>query len=261
MPYLLDVSHLMRAARRCMRRAGAPGSDGVSWATYRNGLRGRLAELSERIRCGDWHPAPIRPVEIVSYTGKVFTAAIPTVEDRIVHRAMSTALDPILDQVLADWVSAYRPGRNRITAQRHADAHRRAGNRWAADVDVAGASTGGRVDQLVDWLAEHVTDGSFLSLFGRALSGLPSPLVPGTGLWPAVFHLRLAQVDRQLDELRIVRFADNYLALAPDADAAESAYDRIAVALRSIDLSPHPRKSAIRPPQLTNPEDLFLIDG
>lgn len=262
MPYLVDTRHLKTAARLCMRRASAPGADGLSWAGYRRGLSDRLAALAEQLHSGEWAPGPLREVPITSFTGKVFTAAIPTVQDRIVHRAMRLALDPVLDQcVLRDWVSAYRPGRNRITALRQADTHIRAGRGWLADIDVAGASAGGSADQFVDWLAEYVTDGTFLARFRRALLGLPSPLVPGSGLWPVLFHLRLSQVDAVLDGRPLVRFADNYIAFTLSAAEATAAFDAITAALALVGLQPNAKKSSIRPPHLANSEDLFLIDG
>lgn len=262
MPYLADPAHLVVAARSCMRRASSPGADGVSWGAYRQDLRERLAQLGQRLRREMWEPGPVREIAITAYTGKVFAAVVPTVEDRIVHRAMRTALEPILEaRVLADWVSGFRPARNRITALRQADAHVAAGRGWVADVDVAGASEGGTVDELVAWLADYVTDGSFLAVFHRALTGLPTPLVPGSGLWPVLFHLRLSRVDVRLAGLAVVRFADNYAAFAPDAGAAELAYGRVIEALATVGLSPNHRKSRLRPPHLASPEDLFLIDG
>lgn len=262
MPYLIEVPHLVAAARSCMRRAGAPGADGLSWAGYRNGMRDRLTELAAQLRAGTWAPAPVREVAITSYTGKVFPTVIPTVEDRIVHRAMRRALDPILEKlVLQEWVSAYRPHRNRITALRHAEQHLCTGRRWVADVDVAGASTGGTVQQFADWLAEHVTDGAFLAVFRRALDGLPSPLVPGSGLWPVLFHLRMSQVDAELGGRAVVRFADNYLLFSTTQAEAAEAYQALTAALGVVGLRPHPGKSRIRPPYQANTEDLFLIDG
>jgi RNA-directed DNA polymerase len=262
MPHLLDVTHLVTAARACMRRSSGPGLDGVTWADYREGLRHRLAALAGRLGDGTWSPSPLREVEITSYTGKVFTAVIPTVEDRIVHRAMRHALDPILDRrVLREWVSAYRPGRNRITALRQADAYVTSGQCWLADIDVAGASAGGTTEQFVEWLAAYVTDGSFLAMFRRAVAGLPSPLAPGSGLWPVLFHLRLSQVDAILDGRAVVRFADNYIAFTGSQDEAVRAYDAITSALSVVGLHPNARKSSIRPPHHANTEDLFLIDG
>ncbi|MGH3834058.1 MAG: reverse transcriptase domain-containing protein [Pseudonocardiaceae bacterium] len=262
MPYLVDPVHLVAAARSCMRRASAPGADGMTWGAYRQGLRNRLAQLGQRLRIGVWEPGPLRDVAITAYTGKVFTAVVPTVEDRIVHRAIRAAVEPILEaRALADWVSGFRPARNRITALRQADAHVAAGHGWVADVDVGGASEGGTVEELVGWLAEYVTDGSFLAVFRRALAGLPTPLVPGSGLWPVLFHLRLSRVDAHLGGLAVVRFADNYAVFAPDASAAEVAYGRITQALATLGLRPNQRKSGLRPPHLASPEDLFLIDG
>lgn len=262
MPYLVDEPHLVAAARSCMRRASSPGADGVTWAEYRQGLRDRLTDLATRLRTGVWAPGPLREVAITAYTGKVFAAVVPTVEDRIVHRAMRAALEPVMERcVLADWVSGFRTARNRVTALRQADAHVLSGLAWVADVDVAGASAGGTVDQLVTWLAEYVRDGSFLDMFRRAMAGLPTPLVPGSGLWPVLFHLRLARVDAALDGLAVVRFADNYAAFAADRATAERAYGRIAAALATVGLHPSARKSGLRPPHLANPEDLFLIDG
>jgi hypothetical protein len=245
-----------------MRRASAPGADGMTWGAYRQGLRNRLALLGQRLRMGGWEPGPLREVAITAYTGKVFAAVMPTVEDRIVHRAMRTAVEPILEaRALADWVSGFRPARNRITALRQADTHVAAGRVWVADVDVAGVSQGTTVEELVTWLAEYVTDGSFLAVFRRALTALPTPLVPGSGLWPILFHLRLSRVDAQLAGLSVVRFADNYAAFAPDLAAAELAYGRVTQALATVGLSPNQRKSRLRAPHLASPEDLFLIDG
>ncbi|WP_433530294.1 reverse transcriptase domain-containing protein [Micromonospora sp. CA-263727] len=262
MPYLVDLPHLVAAARLCMRRAAAPGADGLTWASYRNGLRARLGELSDRLQTGTWEPAPLRHVEITSYSGKVFPAVIPTVEDRIVHRAMRRAVEPIIEHhVLADWVSAYRPRRNRITALRQAEQHLAAGRQWVADVDVAGASAGGSTEQFVNWLAAHVADGSFLRLFHRAVEALPTPLIPGSGLWPVLFHLRMSQVDTLLTGWPVVRFADNYLIFTTDEASAVTAFETLTAALAGVQLRPHPRKSRVRPPHQTNTEDLFLIDG
>lgn len=261
MPYLLEEKHLVAAARACMRRAAAPGADGITWKLYRQGLRPRLADLAGRLADGSWTPGPTLHVTLTTFAGKEFAAVVPTVEDRIVHRALRGALDPVLDRALADWASAYRPGRNRVTAVRQAAAHVAAGFGWVADVDVADSSAGGDTEEFVDRLAELVADGPFLAVFRAAIDGLPSPLVPGSGLWPVLFHLRMNQVDQRLADLRVVRFADNYAAFAADRAGATSAFERVRSALAAAGLRPNPRKSTVRPPHRANPEDLFLLDG
>lgn len=260
MPLLFGPAQLYRAARACMRRSSAPGADGVTWAGYRRGLKTNLADLGEALRTGVWQPGPLREVVVATYTGKQFPISIPTVADRIVHRAMRAAIEPILEAaVFADWVAGYRPGRNRIDAVRAAAEHVSSGLRAVADIDVERASAGSTAAEVTEWLAEHVSDGVFLAAFRTALAGLPEPLAPGSGLAPLLINLRLSRVDRHLGGLQVVRFADNYCAFAASTDAAGLAFARITGALEDEGLRPNPFKSRVRP--AANPEDLFLIAG
>lgn len=243
-----------------MRRASAPGADGLTWAGYRHGLRDRIAALSAALREETWRPGPLRVVQLTSYTGKSFPAVIPTVEDRIVHRALRAAAEPVLEQrALAGWVSGYRPGRNRITAVRAAAAHVEQGRTVIADIDVERVTAGSCATEVTSWLAAHVTDGTFLRAFAAALAPLPEPLIPGTGLCPLLINLRLSRVDARLGHLALVRFADNYCAFEPAAGPARAAFAAITGALAAEGLAPNRRKSRVR--EHANPEDLFLIDG
>ncbi|MCX4688900.1 reverse transcriptase/maturase family protein [Kitasatospora purpeofusca] len=260
MPFLVDPRHLKAAARACMRRAGAPGADGMSWAEFRQGMDGRLEALAEQLRTGSWAPGPLREVGITAYTGKEFHSVIPTVGDRIVQRAMRGAIEPVLERrAFADWVSGYRAGRNRITALRDSDRHLREGYRWVADVDVRRVSEGSNATEATDWLAEHVADGSFLRLFERVLESLPYPLVPGTALAPLLINLRLSRADARLTEYRAVRFADNYCVFCDGAEQAGEAIETVTRALARCGLRPNLTKSKVWAG--VNAEDLFLIAG
>ncbi len=260
MPLLYGERQLRRAARNCMRRGSARGADGVSWADYRQGLPARIAALSASLREGTWQPGPLRTVQITTYAGKTFPAVIPTTEDRIVQRAMRAAVEPILeDRAFPGWVSGYRPGRNRITALRAAMAHLDAGCTFAADIDVEQVTAGPSAQEVIGWLAAYVADGTFLSRVRTALSALPEPLMPGTGLSPILLNLRLSRVDARLRGLAVVRFADNYCAFAASETEAHAAFAVIGDALAAEGMRPHPGKSRIR--AAANAEDLFLIAG
>jgi RNA-directed DNA polymerase len=260
MPLLSGEPHLRRAARECMRRCSAPGADGVSWAQYRQGLPSRIAALSAALRDGTWRPGPLRMVEITTYAGKRFSAVIPTAADRIVHRAMRAAIEPVLEErAFADWVSGYRPGRNRITALRAAMGHLQAGRVAVADVDVEQVASGSTSSEVTGWLAAYIPDGTFLARFRTALTGLPEPLAPGTGLSPLLLNLRLSRADARLAGLAVVRFADNYCVFTASEGEAQAAFGVIGDALAAEGLRPHPLKSRIR--AAANAEDLFLIAG
>jgi hypothetical protein len=260
MPLLYGEGQLRRAARACMRRGSARGADGVTWADYRQELPARIAALSVSLREGTWRPGPLRTVQITTYAGKTFPAVIPTTEDRIVHRAMRGAIEPILEtRAFPGWVSGYRPGRSRITALRAAAAHLSAGRTVVADIDVEQVTAGVSVPEVVGWLAAYVADGTFLDRVTTALSALPEPLIPGTGVSPILLNLRLSRADARLGGLAVVRFADNYCAFAASDARARAAFGMITAALAAERLRPHPGKSRIR--AAANAEDLFLIAG
>ncbi|WP_206185113.1 reverse transcriptase domain-containing protein [Thermoactinospora rubra] len=232
----------------------------MTWADYRRAAAVRIPQLAAALREGSWRPGPLRANPFITYSGTPLPCVIPTVEDRLVHRAMRNAIEPILEaRVLADWVSGYRPGRNRLTALRQATTFIQDGYDWVADVDVERVSHGSDPEEATGWLATHVHDGSFLRLFHTALVGLPSPLTPGTGLAPLLINLRLSRADQLLNDLRIVRFADNYCAFTASRTEAEQARNRIREALATIGLTANPAKTRLR--EHACAEDLFLIAG
>ncbi|MFF3665497.1 RNA-directed DNA polymerase [Microtetraspora malaysiensis] len=256
MPLVADPARLKRAARDMMRRPGAPGSDGVTWALYRDGFNRRIAELAQRLRDGSWQPGPVRLMAIPSWGKKSLPLAIPTVEDRIVHRALRVAAEPVL---IADayppWMFGWRPRGGRVEAVAAATVHLASGRTWVADLDVAAATSGATVDDTMSWLARWIHDGTYLATVRRILAGLPSPLAPGSGLQPMLTNLRLARVDDQLTGLHLVRLTDNYTAFRTNRRAAEQDADRITAALAACGLAPNASKSKVWRP---NPEDLYL---
>jgi RNA-directed DNA polymerase len=255
MPLLVHPRHLTQAARGCMRTTSSPGADGITWHDYRGGLHDRLAHLAARLRDGSWRPGPVRQVSWPS-ADKRLCVAIPTVEDRIVHRAIRRCVEPILEaHAYPDWMFGWRPGQGRIHALTHAQHQGITSPCWVADIDIAHATAGGTVEQTVGWLAQWIHDGSLLTIVRHALEGLPSPLAPGSGLTPLLTNLRLLRIDHTLTEITIVRVTDNYVIFCTGRHEAQRAFDHLAHVLSASGLQPNPAKSKIWRPNL---EDLFL---
>lgn len=258
MPLVTSFRRLRKAARQCMRRASSPGYDTVTWRQYRDDLTGNLMRLSQRLDAGVWQPSPVRTVSCRFITGKELRISIPTVEDRIVHKAICNALVPILEAtVLANWVSGFLRGRSRLTAVRQAMAYMEGGLVYVADVDVADVSGRITAAEVCDLVAACVSDGSLLCLVHRIVDQLPTPMVVGSGLSPLLIHLRLAPIDRALAPLSVVRFADNYAVFCSSLEEAAAAYRVIEQTLAEYGLWPAPAKSSVR--SGVNPEDLFLV--
>jgi len=257
---LLSEQHVRRALRQCGRRASAPGADGMTWGQLRRAAHTVLPQLAAQLADRTWQPGPVRDVQMPTYTGKQMHAFIPPVRDRLVHRALRNAIEPVLEaQAFRDWVSGFRPRRNRITSLRQAGMYHQAGLRWVADLDVASVSEGATLEEVIDWHAEHIHDGTFQACLRTALAAMPSPIAPGSGLAPMLINLRLSQVDKKVSGLRVVRFADNYLAFARTREEAREAFHAISDGLLLLRLRPNETKSRIR--EDGNVEDLFLIGG
>lgn len=255
MPLVTAPTRLKRAARACMRRSAGPGADGITWKQYRHHLDERIAVLSKQLHEGTWWPAPVRVLSMPSW-GKTLTIVIPTVEDRVVHRTVRLALEPVLCRnAYPPWMFGWRPRAGRVQAVAAAYEHLAAGRSWVADLDVAAVTSGADVEQVIGWLARWISDGTFLALVRRILTGLPTPLVPGSGLSPLLTNLRLIGVDEQLDGLPVVRLTDNYTVFCTSRAEAEAAMRRVAQAFTTCGLTPHPAKSKIWRP---NPEDLYI---
>jgi len=260
MPFVTSRRHLVRAARECMRRCSSPGSDRISWMEYRRKFASNIDSLRDRLIRSDWRPHKTREAEVQFITGKLLQLQIPTVEDRIVHRAMRNAWMPILvETVVPPWVAGFIPKRNRLTSVRHAAAHIAQGSVWVANVDVAQVSSNISVDELCDLVGDHISDGSFLRLLRIVLEGLPSPMALGSGLSPSLIHFRLAPVDHTLAAMKIVRFADTYCAFCSTRTEAEDSMRSLIRNLAVRGMIPAERKSWIR--MGMNAEDLFLVDG
>ncbi|MFY1633636.1 RNA-directed DNA polymerase (Reverse transcriptase) [Solwaraspora sp. WMMB335] len=255
MPLVTDPVRLKNCARALMRHRGSPGSDGIRWTQYRRDLDRRIANLATRLSAGTWAPAPARHVVLPSW-GKDIALAIPTVEDRIVHRALREAAELILcADAYPDWMYGWRPRAGRVDALHAAASHLTAGRNWVADLDVAATTRDADLNSLVDGLACWISDGTFLALVRTVLENLPTPLAPGSGLTPMLTNIRLLPVDERLRDLPVIRVTDNYTVFCLDRAHAELHAARVADALSAQGLRPSPTKSHVWQP---NPEDLYL---
>ena len=97
--YLMDLDWLFEAYQQT-RKNGAAGIDGVTAAEYEQDLEGNLQRLVERAKSGSYRAPPVRRVYIPkgTSTDEVRPIGIPTLEDKILQRAVVMLLDPIYEQ-------------------------------------------------------------------------------------------------------------------------------------------------------------------
>ena len=111
--YLIDIEWLTEAYRRT-RKGGAVGVDGVTAEEYEQDLEGNLQSLLDRAKSGTYRAPPVRRVYIPKGTSKTETRpiGIPTLEDKVLQRAVVMLLEPIYEQDFQDCSFGFRPRRS-----------------------------------------------------------------------------------------------------------------------------------------------------
>ncbi len=79
-----NVDHL-RAVFFDMKKTAAAGVDGVTWASYAEGLEDNLQDLSARLARGAYRAKPVRRTYIPKADGRLRPLGIPTLEDKLVQ--------------------------------------------------------------------------------------------------------------------------------------------------------------------------------
>ena len=97
-----------------MNRHGASGVDGESTKQFECELEQRVQAICERLKAGAYRAPPVRRVEIPKGPGKTGTRplGIPTVEDRLLQRAVARIVEAVFEADFCDGSYGFRPGRS-----------------------------------------------------------------------------------------------------------------------------------------------------
>ena len=109
--HMYDVERL-RAAYLATKRDAAAGIDGETWRHYGEDLEANLLDLSGRLKRGAYRAKPVRRAYIPKADGRLRPLGVPTLEDKIVQRAVVEVLNAIYDEDFLGFSYGLRPGRS-----------------------------------------------------------------------------------------------------------------------------------------------------
>jgi RNA-directed DNA polymerase len=153
------------------RKDGAPGVDGQTADDYRENLLENLKSLRDRAKSGTYRAPPVRRVRIPKGTGtETRPLGIPTLEDKVLQRAVVMALEPIYEQDFLNCSYGFRPGRSAHMAlaaiwQQVMDL----GGCWLVEVDIRKFFDTLDHAHLRELLQQRVRDGVLLRLIDKWL--------------------------------------------------------------------------------------------
>ena len=101
--HLMDIDWLQEAYRRT-RKDGAAGVDGMTAEQYEANLKSNLEGLLGRVKAGTYRAPPVRRVHIPkgNSPSERRPIGIPTLEDKVLQRAVAMVLEPIYEQDFYD---------------------------------------------------------------------------------------------------------------------------------------------------------------
>ncbi len=165
----IDVEWLREAYGLTNKSSGA-GIDGVTAKEYAANLEENLQALYERMKSGQYKPPPVERVWLEKEDGRKRPIGKPTVEDKIVQRAVLMQLEAVYEQDFYDFSYGYRPDRDAHQALHELWKQCQNQNiNWIVDADVSGFFDELRHDELREFIKQRVNDGGIHRLIGRWL--------------------------------------------------------------------------------------------
>ena len=169
--HYIDLVWLQEAYRRT-RKDGAVGVDGQTAADYEENLMDNLQSLLDRAKTGTYRAPPVRRVHIPKGTrGDTRPIGIPTLEDKVLQRAVVMVLEAIYEQDFYDGSYGFRPGRSAHQAlQTLWEQTMGIGGGWILEVDIRKFFDTLDHAHLRSLLQRRVRDGVLLRLVGKWLN-------------------------------------------------------------------------------------------
>ena len=229
--HVVSVDRL-RAAYGALRRAAAAGLDGTTWRQYGAALEANLQDLSARLRRGAYRAKPVRRAYIPKADGRQRPLGVPTLEDKIVQRAVVEVVNAIYETDFFGFSYGFRPTRSpHLAVDALSVGLLTKKVNWVLDADIRGffdtldhgwlvtfveRRVGDRrvVRLIKQWLAAGVWDAGrrTRSEVGTVQGGSISPLLANIYLH-YVFDRWVHQWRRQYaqGDVIVVRFADDFV--------------------------------------------------
>jgi RNA-directed DNA polymerase len=169
--YLMDMDWLKEAYGRT-RKDGAVGVDGVTAEEYERDLEGNLQRLLDRANSGTYQAPPVRRVHIPKGGSTLETRplGIPTLEDKVLQRAVVMLLEPIYERDFLACSYGFRTGRSAHQAlEFFRDQLMNGRGGWVLEVDIRKFFDNLDQGHLRTFLRLRVRDGVLLRLIDKWL--------------------------------------------------------------------------------------------
>ncbi len=230
---------------------GMAGVDGVTVDDFAQRALWALDQLADEIARDRYQAGPLRRMELCLPGKSPRVLAVPTVRDRVVQTAVALHLSPISETRFHEASHGYRPARSIYTALSEVNTLLASGKAWVLDADIRQFFASIPHRSLLSVVGAWLPNPAVLPLIAHWLAvGATTPgidIAQGSPLSPLLANIYLHDFDERLTRAGIahVRYADDFIALLPDEDAAQRAQALAGQALTELGLELHPGKTRV----------------
>ncbi len=168
-----SIAHLITpealyAAFGGLRKDASAGVDGVTHEEYQKDAERNIRQLHQRLKDGKYQAQPLRRVYIPKEDGKRRPISIPSLEDKIVQKAMVEVLNAVYEQDFLNCSYGFRPGRGQHQALEEVGrviCTRSTG--WILELDITAYFDSIVREQLMEMIGKRIRDGSVLQLIRK----------------------------------------------------------------------------------------------
>lgn len=258
----------LRAAYLALKRDASAGVDDETWQHYGEGLEGNLRDLAERLKRGAYRAKPVKRVFIPKADGRKRPIGVPTLEDKIVQRAVVEVLNAIYEQDFVGFSYGFRPGRSQHQAlDALAVGLWRGYANWVLDADIRGFFDSVDHKWLIQFVEHRIADRRIVRLIQKWLAAgvledgkwtrSETGTVQGGSISPLLANLYLHYVfDLWVQRWRttqapgrviVVRYADDFVVGFQRREDAERFQAELRDRLAMFGLELHPDKTRLLP--------------
>lgn len=166
--HVVSQATLSEALNLVLANGGSHGIDKVTCESVKLRRSEFLLELREKLQAKTYRPCAVRRVYIPKRDGRKRPLGIPTIEDRVVQRALVLVLEPIYEEIFLPSSYGFRPGRSaqECCYEIAESAYRR---RCVIDADIEDFFGSVVHRKLLGMLKEQIADPRILELVERFL--------------------------------------------------------------------------------------------
>jgi RNA-directed DNA polymerase len=254
---IYQPKNLEIAWQKVKSNRGSGGIDGITLEAFEMECKESLHRLHEELRCGSYHPHPVRRVEIPKRgeEGKKRPLGIPSVYDRVCQQALLQRLEPIFEELFDESSFGYRKGRRTRDALGKVWKEIEAGSEWIVDADLRDYF--GTVDheKLVTLVSQRVADSKVLRLIRQMLKagymerGRLFPTTRGTPqggvVSPILSNVLLTPFDKEMRRrgYKLTRWADDWVVTCKTKAEAKQALATAVKILQALGVELNPKKT------------------